>query len=130
MSSLKENPVIVALRGWFFPGAGHLVQGRYVRGLVIGGAIWVMFIVALLSGGAYYPGFDFKDGQLLYLLNVFAKLGNGLGSIVSFLASVEPAPNMAARATFEYGGRFMEAAGLLNYLAAIDAVDINLGRKK
>ena len=122
--------MVIALMAWFFPGAGHIAQGRYIRGAVIGGAIWTMFIAALLSGGAYYPGFDFKDGQLLYLLNVFAKLGNGLGSIIGFLASVEPAPNMAARATFEYGGRFMETAGLLNYLAAMDAVDINLGRKK
>ena len=130
MSFIKENPVVVALLAWFLPGSGHIAQGRYVRGLVIGGAIWTMFIAALLSGGAYYPGFEFKDGQLLFLLNVFAKLGNGLGSIIAFLASVEPAPNMAAHATFEYGGRFMEAAGLLNYLAALDAVDINLGRKK
>ena len=130
MSFIKENPVVVVLMAWFFPGAGHIAQGRYVRGAVIGGAIWLMFIAALLSGGAYYPGFEFKDGQLLFLLNVFAKLGNGLGAIISFLASVEPVPNMAARATFEYGGRFMEAAGLLNYLAAIDAADINLGRKE
>ena len=130
MSSLTDNPVVVALAGWFFPGAGHFVQGRYVRGLIIGGVIWTMFIVALVSGGAYYPGFEFKDGQLLFLLNVFAKLGNGLGSIISFLVSVEPSPNMAARATFEYGGRFIEAAGLLNYLATMDAIDINLGRKE
>ncbi len=125
-----DNPVIVGVISWFFPGAGHLVQGRYKRGLIIGGAIWTMFIVALLSGGAYYPGFDFRDGQLLFLLNVFAKLGNGLGALIGFLASVEPAPGMAARATFEYGGRFLETAGLLNYLATIDAIDINLGRKK
>ena len=89
-----------------------------------------MFIIALISGGAYYPGFDFKDGQLLYLLNVVAKMGNGLGAIIGWLASVEPAPNMAARATFEYGGRFLETAGLLNYLAAMDAIDISFGRKK
>jgi Family of unknown function (DUF6677) len=130
MAALTDNPVIVALAAWFFPGAGHFVQGHFVRGAVIAVAIWTMFVVAIVSGGAYYPGFDFKDGQLLYLLNVFAKLGNGLGSMIGFLASVEPAPNMAARATFEYGGRFLEAAGLLNYLAAMDAIDINLGRKK
>ena len=125
-----DNPVVVGILSWFFPGAGHFIQGRYRRGLIIGGAIWAMFIVALLSGGAYYPGFDFRDGQLLFLLNVFAKLGNGLGALIGFLFSLEPAPNMAARATFEYGGRFLETAGLLNYLATIDAIDINLGRKK
>ena len=125
-----DNPIVIGILSWFFPGAGHLAQGRYKRGLLIGGSIWVMFVIALLSGGAYYPGFDFKDGQLLYLLNVISKLGNGLGAIISFLASVDPAPNMAARATFEYGGRFVETAGLLNYLAAMDAIDISFGRKK
>lgn len=107
-----------------------MVQKRYKRGLIIAGAIWTMFLIAILSGGAYYPGFDFKDGQLLYLLNVFATFGNGLGDLISFLVSVEPARDVAARATFEYGGRFLEVAGLLNYLAVMDAIDINLGRKR
>ncbi len=89
-----------------------------------------MFIIALVSGGAYYPGFDFKDGALLYLLNVFAKLGNGLGAFISFILSASPPPNVAAWATFEYGGRFLEIAGLLNFLAVLDSIDINLGRKK
>ena len=125
-----DNPVVIGIIAWFFPGVGHLVQGRYRRGLIIGLSIWVMFLIALISGGAYYPGFDFRDGQLLYLLNVFAKLGNGLGAVVGYLASMEPSPNMAARATFEYGGRFLETAGLLNYLAVMDALDIRLGRKR
>jgi len=125
-----DNPIVVGIIAWIFPGAGHLAQKRYKRGLVIGGAIWGMFLIGILSGGAYYPGFDFQDGTLLYILNVFAKLGNGLGYLISFLASVEPSPNVAARATFEYGGRLVETAGLLNFLAIIDAVDIALGRKK
>ena len=127
---LMDNPIVVTAIAWFFPGAGHLVQKRYRRALIIGISIWAMFIISLFSGGAYYPGFDFKDGQLLYLLNVFSKLGNGLGALISFFASVESAPDIAARATFEYGGRFLETAGLLNYLATADALDINLGRKK
>lgn len=125
-----DNPIVVAILAWFFPGAGHIVQKRMKRGLIISAAIWTMFIIAILSGGAYYPGFDFKDGQLLYLLNVFATFGNGLGDLISFLVSVEPNKDVAARATFEYGGRFLEVAGLLNYLAVMDAIDINLGRKK
>jgi hypothetical protein len=86
--------------------------------------------VAVFSGGIYYPGFAIKDGQLLYLLNIFAKLGNGLGAIVSFLLMSNPPPNVAAWATFEYGGRFLEVAGLLNYLVVIDALDIQIGRKE
>ena len=125
-----NNPIIIGIAAWLFPGAGHLMQGRMRRGLLIGASIWLMFIIGIFSGGAYYPGFDFKDGSLLFMLNIFAKLGNGLGTAVGFLASTEPSPHVAARATFEYGGRFVETAGLLNYLAIIDAIDIALGRKK
>lgn len=125
-----DNPFIVGIVSWFLPGVGHLLQGRLKRGLIIGAVVWAMFVIAILSGGAYYPGFDFKDGALLYMLNIFARLGNGLGSLISFYLLTNPPSNVAALATFEYGGRFLEIAGLLNYLAAIDAVDIQLGRKR
>ncbi len=125
-----DNPIIIGLLSWFFPGAGHIVQKRPVRGAIVAGVIWLMFAIAIISGGAHYPGFEFKDGGLLYLLNIFARFGNGLGAMVSFIMAGTPSPQVAALATFEYGGRFLEVAGLLNYLAAFDAVDIALGRKK
>lgn len=125
-----DNFVLTGLISWFLPGVGHIIQGRWKRGLLIGATIWTLFIIGFLSSGIFYPGFDFKDGQLLYILNVFARFGNGLGAVVSYLLSANPPPNVAALATFEYGGRFLEIAGLLNYLAVIDAVDIRLERKK
>ena len=125
-----DNPVLVGIVSWLIPGAGHLLQKRVTRGLIIASVVWVMFIIAIVSGGAHYPGFEFKDGQLLYLLNVFARAGNGLGAIVSFIMAGTPSPQVAALATFEYGGRFLEVAGLLNFLAVIDAIDIAVGRKR
>ena len=124
------NPFVIGVVSWLLPGFGHIMQKRWKRGVILAGVIWTMFVIALLSGGAYYPGFDFKDGSLLYLLNVFARLGNGLGTAISFLFLMNPLPNVASWATFEYGGRFLEVAGLLNYLAVLDAIDIQLGRKK
>jgi hypothetical protein len=117
-----DNWFVIGLASWVFPGAGHLMQKRIARGLIIGGAIF--------SGGAFYPGFSFSEGALLSLLNIFARWGNGLGAIISYVIASQPSANVAAAATFEYGGRFLETAGLLNYLALIDAVDIHLGRKK
>jgi hypothetical protein len=125
-----DNPIVIGILSWIFPGAGHLIQKRYRRGIIIAAVVWVMFIISLLSGGHYYPGFEFKDGALLYLLNVFARFGNVAGAVISYIAASNPDPLAAARATFEYGGRMLEVAGLLNYLAAMDAVDIALGRKK
>ena len=125
-----NNIAVVGILAWIVPGLGHLIQGRMFRGLILAGAIWLMFIIGVASGGAYYPGFDYKDGQLLYLLNMVANLGNGLGNLIVYLVSRDPAPDVAARATFEYGGRFLETAGLLNFLAIMDALDINIGRKR
>ena len=125
-----NNPFLIGIVSWFLPGFGHLMLGRWKRGAIIAAAIWSMFFIAILSGGAYYPGFDFKDGSLLYLLNVFARLGNGLGTFITTLFFANPLPNVAAWSTFEYGGRFLEIAGLLNYLAVLDAFDIQSGRKK
>ena len=125
-----DNWFVIGLASWFFPGAGHLMQKRMARGLIIGGVIWAMYLIAIFSGGAFYPGFSFSEGALLSLLNIFARWGNGLGALVSYVIASQPAANVAAAATFEYGGRFLETAGLLNYLALIDAVDIHLGRKK
>ena len=92
--------------------------------------IWTMFSIAVASGGAHYPGFAFADGGLLYLLNFFAKLGNGVGFVISYFIGTIDSPGVAARATFEYGGRLLEIAGLLNVLAVLDALDIFYGRKK
>lgn len=125
-----NNPYIVAILAWIFPGAGHLVQKRIKRGVIISVTIWLMFIIGVISGGAYYPGFDYKDGALLYLLNLFAKSGNGLGLFISYVIASTPDTKVAALATFEYGGRFLEAAGLLNFVAILDAFDIGIGRKK
>lgn len=125
-----NNIWLIGAISWFVPGAGHMMLGKWKRGIIIGAAIWVMFIIAVFSGGAYYPGFGFEEGSLLYLLNVFSRLGNGLGAIISLFLLASPPPNVAAWATFEYGGRFLEVAGLLNYLAVMDAADIFLGRKK
>ncbi len=125
-----NNPFIIGAVAWLFPGGGYLIQGKLKRGIIVSAVIWIMFVIAIISGGAHYPGFDFKDGMLLYILNVFGRLGNGLGAVVSWIIASNPSPNVAALATFEYGGRFLEVSGLLNYLAAIDAVDIALGRKR
>ena len=125
-----DNPIVVGVISWLVPGLGHILQGKVVRGAVIAGVVWLMFAIAIAGGGAHYPGFGFSDGALLYLLHIFATFGNLLGAIVSFIIAGTPSPNVAALASFEYAGRFLEVAGLLNYLAVIDAVDIAVGRKK
>ncbi|MFN6963391.1 MAG: DUF6677 family protein [Pyrinomonadaceae bacterium] len=125
-----NNPIAIGIIAWIFPGAGHFAQRRWGRGAAIFLAVSLMFVIGMAGGGAYYPGFPFRDGALLSILNIFARLGTGLGASISYLASTMPDPGVAARATFEYAGRYIEIAGLLNYLATLDAVDLAIGRKE
>lgn len=125
-----KNPFVIGILSWLFPGAGYFLLGKVKRGLIIGGVIWGMFIIAIISGGAYYPGLTFREGQLLVLLNIFSTLGNGFGALIGAVLNMNPPKDVAALMTFEYGGRFLEVAGLLNFLAIIDVFDIYSGRKK
>jgi hypothetical protein len=129
-----ETPRIAWLFGlaaWAIPGAGHLLQRRWVRGVLLGGAVWVMFLLGLWLGGHLYTvtGKEQGFGVLLQLLPMIADLGSGLLYVVCWLANVGFAEN-AELMTYEYGNTFFLVAGLLNYLAMLDAFDIAAGRKQ
>jgi hypothetical protein len=118
---------------WIVPGAGHLLQGKWGRGLLLGGAVWIMFTVGLLVGGHLF-GLGGREGGLSALLQVpptIANLGAGLLYLVCWATNTgfSDSAEQARRATFEYGNTFLLVAGLLNYLSMLDAFDIRAGRK-
>ena len=123
---------LVGVAAWFFPGAGHLIQRKWGRAAVMGGSVWLSFILGLAMGGHM---FDLSTGQgssaLLLVPPMVANLGTGVLYIICWLMGVGFAddPQQAARATFEYGNTFLLIAGLLNYLTMLDAFDIAAGRK-
>ena len=123
---------LIGLAAWFVPGLGHLLQQRWVRALVMGGAVWLSFILGLSMGGHM---FDLSTGQgsstLLQVPPMIANLGTGILYIVCWLLGYGFAddPQQAARATYEYGNTFLLIAGLMNYLTMHDAFDIAAGRK-
>ena len=122
---------LVALAAWFLPGSGHLLPQKWGRAALMGGAIWLSFIIGLAMGGHM---FDLETGQgssvLLQVPPMIANLGSGILYIVCWLLGYGFAddPVQAARATYEYGNTFLLIAGLLNYLTMLDAFDIAAGR--
>jgi hypothetical protein len=119
--------------GWVFPGAGHLLQGYWGRALLLGGTIWICFVSGLMMGGHLfkYSGAEQGFSALLQVPPMIANLGTGLLYLFCWLLGFgfTDDPLQAARATYEYGNTFLLIAGLLNYLAMLDAFDISAGRK-
>jgi hypothetical protein len=117
--------VVAPLAGWLVPGLGHIIQRRWVRGALIFASVTVMFICGLGMSGRLY---GFNLGELLEMLGFVGDFGNGL---LYFAARVmELGTNPIFRATADYGTKFLICAGLLNFIAAIDAHHIAIGKKK
>lgn len=131
--SAPSRAWLMGLAGWLIPGLGHLLQGRWVRALLLGGTVWLCFLSGLWMGGHLFSVGGNEQGlsALLQLPPMIANLGSGILYIVSWLFGVGFAddPAHAARATYEYGNTFLLVAGLLNYLAMLDAFDVAAGRK-
>lgn len=124
---------LMGIVGWLVPGFGHLLQGRWVRALLLGGAVWVSFLTGLWMGGHLFSVNAAEPGSsvLLQVPPMIANLGSGVLYLASWFFGIGFAddPLHAARATYEYGNTFLLIAGLLNYLAMLDAFDISAGRK-
>lgn len=124
---------MMGLAAWLVPGLGHLLQGRWVRALLLGATVWICFLGGLWMGGHLFSVGGSEPGlsALLQLPPMIANLGSGILYVVSWFFGVgfTDDPAHAARATYEYGNTFLLVAGLLNYLGMLDAFDIAAGRK-
>jgi hypothetical protein len=88
-----------------------------------------MFFTGLLLGGHLYKVTDQGLAALVQLLPMSANVGSGLLYVFCWLTNTGFAED-AQRVTYEYGNTFLLVAGLLNYLAALDAFDLAAGRKE
>ena len=121
---MKTKAVISMAAGWFVPGLGHIIQKKTARGLVFLGAVAAMATLGLAMGGRVY---GFHTENPLTVLAFFADLGNGLFYLLTRLFSI--GGGSLEKTTFEFGTAYIAGAGLLNYLVAIDAYDIAVGKK-
>lgn len=115
---------IALVLGWLVPGAGHLLTRHWVRALLLFLSITSMFWLGILmQGKLYQPNTDDPLGMLGFVgdlgAGVFYFAGNvlGLGR-----AAVQ-------MATADYGTKFVVVAGLLNFISAVDAHNLRIGRK-
>ncbi|PYS85480.1 MAG: hypothetical protein DMF67_00575 [Acidobacteria bacterium] len=130
VTDMKPNPTkawLMALIAWLIPGSGHAGQGRILRGALGGASVLAIFPCGVALGGHIYGLRDTSEGLLSSLFG-FCDLGSGilwLGSRALGLA-VSERPQLS---TSEYGNVFLMVAGLLNFILALDAFDIGVGRK-
>lgn len=121
---LHGKGVTALVIGLLFPGGGHLIAGRWRRGLLLMAVIVATFVLGVALSGRVYV----VSNSILPLFYVFGDAGLGAIYGLCLLANIGLAVH-AEQPTFEYGSNLILVAGLLNYLVALDAYDIAAGRK-
>ena len=116
--------MIAPIAGWLVPGLGHFLLRRWIRGLLLMLAVFIMFFAGLGMQGKVYA---FNTGDLLDMLGFVGDLGSGL---LYFLArAMDWGGGNIHRAVADYGTKYIVVAGLLNIIAAVDAHHIAIGKK-
>jgi hypothetical protein len=116
---------IAPIAGWLLPGLGHFIQRRWIRGLLLMLAVFIMFFAGLGMQGKVY---QFNTGDLLDILGFVGDLGAG---VLYFIArSMDWGAGNIHRAVADYGTKYIVVAGLLNVIAAVDAYHIAIGKKQ
>ena len=116
--------IACGLAGWLVPGLGHALQKMWGRA-----AIFFVTVGALVLLGAGMRGnlFDSNGNDAFASLGYVADLGTGSFYLVA--KHFEPYGADVSRAVGDYGTRFLAAAGVLNFLAALHAYEAARGRK-
>ena len=116
--------IIAPAIGWLIPGAGHLIQKRWIRGLLLMAAPVAMFVFGLLMQGRIYKP---NGGDILDILGFVGDIGAGGLYIVS--RALDLGHGAVAHATADYGTKFIIVSGLLNFISVADAYHIAIGKK-
>jgi len=120
----RVSPVVALLAGWLIPGAGHVLLGKWVRGLLLMVSILCMFAIGIaLQGKIYSP----NTGDPLDMLGFAGDLGSGL--LYGLARMLDWGHTTVQIAVADYGTKFIVVAGLLNVVAAVDAHSLASGRK-
>jgi hypothetical protein len=121
---ITTRSVVAPALGWLIPGAGHLMQGRWVRGALLLASICAMYVLGLLMQGHVYQP---NSGDVLDILGFIGDVGAGGLYIVT--RALDLGQGAIQRATADYGTKFIIVAGLLNFISAADAYHIAIGKK-
>ena len=117
--------VLAPAVGWLIPGAGHMIQKRWIRGALLFISIASLFLLGLAMQGRIYKA---NGGDILDILGFIGNVGAGAFYIVTL--AQDWGQGAIAFATADYGTKFMIVAGLLNFIAVADAYHIAIGKKK
>ncbi len=116
--------LLAAAAGLAVPGMGHVLVGRWGRGLLLFGMVGALAVVGYgLRGNV----FDAHPHDVFHLLGFLSDAGSGIFYLLGRRMEWN-GPDVSVAAG-DYGTRFIAASGVVNLLCALDAYDIAVKEK-
>ena len=123
--TISTMAVVAPAVGWMIPGAGHMIQKRWIRGLLL----FVSIVSLFLLGSRCRAEFTRRMAATFSTYSGF--IGDmGAGGFYILTLAMDWGQGAIAFATADYGTKFMIVAGLLNFIAIADAYHIAIGKKQ
>ena len=116
--------VIAPAVGWLIPGAGHMMQKRWIRGALLLVSIVTLFVLGLMMQGRIYKA---NGGDILEILGFIGDVG--AGGLYILTQAMNLGQGAISHATADYGTKYLIVAGLLNFISVADAYHIAVGKK-
>jgi len=117
--------VVAPALGWLIPGAGNIIQRRWIRGLLLLVSITSLFVLGVMMQGRIYRP---NGGDILDMLGFIGDIGGG--GLYFLARAMDWGRGAIHLATADYGTKFIIVAGLLNVISAVDAHHIAIGKKQ
>jgi hypothetical protein len=117
--------VVAPAVGWLIPGAGHMIQKRWIRGGLLFVSIVTLFVLGLMMQGRIYKA---NGGDILEILGFVGDVG--AGGLYLIALAMDWGTVVISHATADYGKVFIIVAGLLNFISVADAYHIAIGKKQ
>src|SRR5215470_16573937 len=116
--------ILAPALGWLIPGAGHLIQKKWIRGILLMVSVVALFLFGLATQGRVYQP---NGGDILDILGFVGDVGTG--GLYLLTRMNDWGQGAIAHATADYGTKFIIVAGLLNFICMADAYHIAIGKK-
>src|ERR1043166_7468479 len=123
-ATLNSISFVAPAVGWLIPGAGHIIQKRWIRGLLLMLSIALMFLLGVMMDGHVYKP---NGGDILDILGFVGDLG--AGALYIIVRTLGIGDGASAHVSADYGKVFIIVAGLLNFISVADAYHIAIGKK-
>jgi len=123
-AALSTMAVLAPAIGWLIPGAGHMIQKRWIRGLLLFVSIVTLFLLGMGMQGRIYKA---NGGDILDMLGFVGNVGAGALYLLSL--AMDWGQGAIAFATADFGTKFMIVAGLRSFSAVAEAYHIAIGKK-